>query len=155
MAHGDDLSDLSEERPLPDPMDLSFARPAKRCDCPVPRRDEDTCHRCGRTLPGVTMPSSQGTYGFSTTGSETAAHLTARREPICAPEPDGPWEAPHPPRVAAFVPYLDEDDPGAFMTRDGGWIRSAQRTCPTPVASVDHLQYLERDFGERINESVK
>jgi hypothetical protein len=48
----DDFSDLAEiERPLPDPFDLSEALPAKLCGCPVPRRNEDTCHRCGRSLP--------------------------------------------------------------------------------------------------------
>jgi hypothetical protein len=47
----DDLSDLSEERPLPDPVDLSEARPAPRCQCPTPLADDGTCARCGHDLP--------------------------------------------------------------------------------------------------------
>jgi hypothetical protein len=49
----DDLSDLSDERPLPDPIDISKARPAPRCECLVPRRhDGFTCGICGWTLSG-------------------------------------------------------------------------------------------------------
>jgi hypothetical protein len=51
LSDPDYLSDLSDERPLPDPVELSEALPAKSCDCPEPRRNEDTCHRCGRSLP--------------------------------------------------------------------------------------------------------
>ena len=32
-ADRDDFSDLADERPLPDPIDLSKARPAPRCGC--------------------------------------------------------------------------------------------------------------------------
>jgi hypothetical protein len=52
IGMGDDLSDLSEERPLPDPVDLSEARPASRCQCPTPLADAGTCARCGHDLPG-------------------------------------------------------------------------------------------------------
>jgi hypothetical protein len=31
---------------------------------------------------------------------------------------------PTPPRVPAFTPYVGEDDPGAYLTADGGWIRT-------------------------------
>lgn len=51
IGMGDDLSDLSEERPLPDPVDLSEARPAPRCQCPTPLADDGTCARCGHDLP--------------------------------------------------------------------------------------------------------
>jgi hypothetical protein len=50
---GDDLSDLSEERPLPDPVDLAEARPAPRCQCPTPLADDGTCARCGHDLPAL------------------------------------------------------------------------------------------------------
>ena len=29
-----------------------------------------------------------------------------------------------PPRIPAFTPYVGEDDPGAYLTADGGWIRT-------------------------------
>ncbi len=52
----DDFSDLDDvERLLPDPIDLSKARPARRCDCPDVLYDaEDPYNRlvCGRLLPG-------------------------------------------------------------------------------------------------------
>ena len=52
----DDFSDLSEERPLPDPIDLSQARPAPRCECPEALYDAEdpyNCLVCGRLLPGA------------------------------------------------------------------------------------------------------
>ena len=52
IGMGDDLSDLSEERPLPYPVDLSEARQAPRCQCPTPLTDDGTCARCGHDLPG-------------------------------------------------------------------------------------------------------
>ena len=52
IGSGDDISDLSEERPLPDPVDLSEARLAPRCKCPTPLADNGTCARCGHDLPG-------------------------------------------------------------------------------------------------------
>lgn len=47
----DGLDDLGEEEPLPEPVDVRNARPAKRCGCPEPRRDGETCCICGRSLP--------------------------------------------------------------------------------------------------------
>lgn len=47
----DEFSDLGDEEPLPDRLDLSHARPAKRCECPEPFGDGGLCLRCGHTLP--------------------------------------------------------------------------------------------------------
>ena len=53
LAHPDDdgLDDLSDERPLPPPVDVSRARPAPTCGCPDAIVDEGYCTRCGRSRP--------------------------------------------------------------------------------------------------------
>jgi hypothetical protein len=48
---GTDTADLSDEQPLPDPIDLSETRPARPCDCRRPLADDGTCARCGHDLP--------------------------------------------------------------------------------------------------------
>jgi hypothetical protein len=53
LAHSedpDDLSDLSDERPLPPSIDVSHARPAKVCECDEPLGHDGLCVVCGRTL---------------------------------------------------------------------------------------------------------
>lgn len=46
----DDLDDFSEEEPLPPPLDVSHARPAKVCECTDPLADAGVCTWCGHVL---------------------------------------------------------------------------------------------------------
>lgn len=52
MSESDDLSDLIvPERPLPDPIDISQAWPARRCECGDRAVvEDDSCVRCGYLL---------------------------------------------------------------------------------------------------------
>jgi hypothetical protein len=52
----DGAEDFGEEEPLPPPVDVRDARPAKRCECDEPFGDEDVCLRCGRSLPVEAPP---------------------------------------------------------------------------------------------------
>jgi hypothetical protein len=47
----DELSDLSDEEPLPPPIDVSHARPAKVCEGDDPLADDGVCTWCGHVLP--------------------------------------------------------------------------------------------------------
>jgi hypothetical protein len=60
LRHCDDddgLDDLSEERPLPPPVDARNARPAPLCECEEPLFDDGGCSRCGHDLPEA-MPEA-------------------------------------------------------------------------------------------------
>jgi hypothetical protein len=55
LRHRDDeddgLADLADvEEPVPVPVDVSQARPAKPCSCTDPFAHDGFCARCGRTL---------------------------------------------------------------------------------------------------------
>jgi len=41
---------LGDEEPLPDPVDVRHARPAKRCECVEPFADDGLCLRCGHSV---------------------------------------------------------------------------------------------------------
>jgi hypothetical protein len=47
----DGLDDFGDEQPLPYPIDVSQARPARLCECPAPRHDDGICGVCGHNLP--------------------------------------------------------------------------------------------------------
>jgi hypothetical protein len=47
----EEFSDLGDEEPLPPPLDLSHARPAKVCGCADPLADDGACTWCGHVLP--------------------------------------------------------------------------------------------------------
>lgn len=50
-ADEDEFGDLADdEAPLPEPLDMSQARPAKVCECPAPWGDDGTCGICGHAL---------------------------------------------------------------------------------------------------------
>ena len=89
IGMGDDLSDLSEERPLPDPVDLSEATPAHRCQCrhrwPMTARAPAAGTRCPR-WPGPPSPAEsadESTVGGTARASR--AGWQARGTPIPKP----------------------------------------------------------------------
>ena len=50
-ANEDEFTDLSDEAPLPVPLDVSQARPAKACECPDAIGHDGACVLCGHALP--------------------------------------------------------------------------------------------------------
>jgi hypothetical protein len=54
----DGLDDFSEEQPLPDPVDVSRARPARMCGCDDPLADGGSCARCGHTVAVAELAAS-------------------------------------------------------------------------------------------------